>query len=238
METDARKMHMNRQQKMTAAVMAALLLAGCSGRETDRMMSYIQGYLDLTYRDMLDEGYAEITGLSKEDADQQYEDGLDLETDFFIENIARISDPTDEIRQEIHDMYARIYSYSSYTVDSCSLLSDGSYSVTVTVHPIDLLTRFTPDDFNQVFIEVLNSRGVNSAMDLYGLSKEDYAAADQEYAEKIIEMISDEIDAAGYSEARTASVKISEEGDAWEMDEEDITQIDTWIIDYSTFGYE
>ena len=64
-------------KKMILACVCALALAGCGGMsDAERLSAYVQGYLDLTYKDEIGEDFLEIAGISEDDAHQQYQDGL------------------------------------------------------------------------------------------------------------------------------------------------------------------
>lgn len=226
-------------KKTILAIACALALAGCGGMsEEQRLSTYVQGYLDLTYKDQINDDFLEIAGISEEEAEQQYQDGLDVEVQFFIDGIATIEYPTEEIETAIRDMYEEIYSHSSYTVGAASELDSGNYAVEVKVQPIDIMTNFTPEDFQNVFTQVLAERGVTDNFALYSMSEEEYASADQEYANRLVAMIEEKIPSIGYTEEKSLAVQIMDGGDMWEPNEDDFSQLDTWMIDYSTFGYE
>lgn len=226
-------------KKTILAIACALALAGCGGMsEEQRLSTYVQGYLDLTYKDQINDDFLEIAGISEEEAEQQYQDGLDVEVQFFIDGIATIEYPTEEIETAIRDMYEEIYSHSSYTVGAASELDSGNYAVEVKVQPIDIMTNFTPEDFQNVFTQVLAERGVTDNFALYSMSEEEYASADQEYANRLVAMIEEKIPSIGYTEEKSLAVQIMDGGDTWEPNQDDFSQLDTWMIDYSTFGYE
>lgn len=226
-------------KKTILAIACALALAGCGGMsEEQRLSTYVQGYLDLTYKDQINDDFLEIAGISEEEAEQQYQDGLDVEVQFFIDGIATIEYPTEEIETAIRDMYEEIYSHSSYTVGAASELDSGNYAVEVKVQPIDIMTNFTPEDFQNVFTQVLAERGVTDNFALYSMSEEEYASADQEYANRLVAMIEEKIPSIGYTEEKSLAVQIVDGGDTWEPNQDDFSQLDTWMIDYSTFGYE
>lgn len=217
----------------------AIALVGCGGMsEEERLAAYVQGYLDLTYKEEISTDFLEIAGISEDEAHTQYEEGLDVEVQFFVEGIAAIEYPTEEIEASIRSMYEEIYSHSAYTVGTATQLDSGNYAVEVKVQPIDIMTHFTPDDFQAVFTQVLAERGVMDNFALYTMSEEDYAAADQEYANRIIAMIEEKIPEIGYTEEKSLAVQIMDGGDMWEPNQDDFSQLDTWMIDYSTFGYE
>ena len=218
-------------KKTILAIACALALAGCGGMsEEERLSTYVQGYLDLTYKDQINDDFLEIAGISEEEAEQQYQDGLDVEVQFFIDGIATIEYPTEEIETAIRDMYEEIYSHSSYTVGAASELDSGNYAVEVKVQPIDIMTNFTPEDFQNVFTQVLAERGVTDNFALYSMSEEEYATADQEYANRLVAMIEEKIPSIGYTEEKSLAVQIMDGGDMWEPNQDDFSQLDTWMI--------
>ena len=235
--------------KMTKVLLILLSLAlmlsltGCGGLwdllgdESDRIAAYIQGYLDLTYKGQFNEDYMEELDRTEEDMQERYESGLRAEAQFFENAIGYIEYPTEESTSRLMDIYAEIYSYSDYTVESCTKLESGNYAVEVSFRPIDTLTKLNPEQFNQVFVEVLGEFGVYDDEDLANMSEEDYIAADGVYAQRIMDLLEQAIPGTGHGEERSVVVQIKDAGDYWEPVQEDIDTIDYYLIDYSSFGY-
>ena len=220
-----------------------LSLTGCGGLwdllgdESDRIAAYIQGYLDLTYNGQFNDDYMEELDLTEEDMQERYESGLRVEAQFFENAIGYIEYPTEESTSRLMDIYAQIYSYSDYTVESSTKLESGNYAVEVSFRPIDTLTKLNPEQFNQVFVEVLGEFGVYDDEDLANMSEEDYIAADGVYAQRIMDLLEQAIPGTGHGEERSVVVQIKDAGDYWEPVQEDIDTIDYYLIDYSSFGY-
>lgn len=220
-----------------------LSLTGCGGLwdllgdESDRIAAYIQGYLDLTYKGQFNEDYMEELDLTEEDMQERYESGLRAEAQFFENAIGYIEYPTEESTSRLMDIYAQIYSYSDYTVESCTKLESGNYAVEVSFRPIDTLTKLNPEQFNQVFVEVLGEFGVYDDEDLANMSEEDYIAADGVYAQRIMDLLEQAIPGTGHGEERSVVVQIKDAGNIWEPVQSDVDIIDYYLIDYSSFGY-
>ena len=220
-----------------------LSLTGCGGLwdllgdESDRIAAYIQGYLDLTYKGQFNEDYMEELDLTEEDMQERYESGLRVEAQFFENAIGYIEYPTEESTSRLMDIYAQIYSYSDYTVESCTKLESGNYAVEVSFRPIDTLTKLNPEQFNQVFVEVLGEFGVYEAEARANMSEEDDIAADGVYAQRRMDLLEQAIPGTGHGEERSVVVQIKDAGDYWEPVQEDIDTIDYYLIDYSSFGY-
>lgn len=220
-----------------------LSLTGCGGLwdllgdESDRIAAYIQGYLDLTYKGQFNEDYMEELDLTEEDMQERYESGLRAEAQFFENAIGYIEYPTEESTSRLMDIYAQIYSYSDYTVESCTKLESGNYAVEVSFRPIDTLTKLNPEQFNQVFVEVLGEFGVYDDEDLANMSEEDYIAADGVYAQRIMDLLEQAIPGTEHGEERSVVVQIKDAGNIWEPVQSDVDIIDYYLIDYSSFGY-
>lgn len=240
---------MKRMRKMKKVLLILLSLAlmlsltGCGGLwdllgdESDRIAAYIQGYLDLTYKGQFNEDYMEELDLTEEDMQERYESGLRAEAQFFEGAIGLIEYPTEESTQRLVDLYARIYSYSDYTVESSTMMESGNYAVEVSFRPIDIMTKFSPEQFNEVFVDVLDEFGVHTEEELAAMSEEDYIKADGIYAQRIMDMVEEAIPGTGHGEERSVVVQIKDAGDYWEPVQEDIDTIDYYLIDYSSFGY-
>ena len=138
---------MKKRSVLTTVVAVGVLagvLCGCGslslnlgGGEADRMKNYVQGYLDLTYLGQANDDYLQEMDLTEEEAQERYEQGLQVEVEFFENAIGIFDYPTDEITQRLTDLYKEIYSHSDYTVVSANKMDSGNYVVEVTVRPIE-----------------------------------------------------------------------------------------------------
>ena len=207
------------------------------GGQEARMQAYVQGYLDLTYKGQLNQDYMKEMDLTEEEAQERYEQGIQVEVDFF-ENIVGIIDyPTDEINQRLMELYKEIYSHSDYTVVSSNKLESGNYVVEVTVRPIDIMTNFTPDDFQEVFTQILSDMGITTQEQLNAMSEEEYQKVDAQYAQKVLDLVEAQLPNIGNGEEESFTVQIEDDGDIWNPSQDDFDRIDMAIIDYSNFGY-
>ena len=238
---------MKKRSVLTTVVAVGVLagvLCGCGslslnlgGGEADRMKNYVQGYLDLTYLGQANDDYLQEMDLTEEEAQERYEQGLQVEVEFFENAIGIFDYPTDEITQRLTDLYKEIYSHSDYTVVSSNKMDSGNYVVEVTVRPIDIMTNFTSDDFQEIFEQVLADMGVTSQEQLEAMGEEDYQKADNLYAEKVLDLVESQMANIGNGEEESYTVQITDDGDIWTPSQDDFDAIDLAIIDYSNFGY-
>lgn len=226
-------------KKLAAVCLAGAMvasLAACGASEADRMTAFVQGYLDMTYKGQFNEDFLKEWDMTEAEAQEQYEQGLGYEAEFF-EGIAMIEYPSDELHQELVDMYKQIYSHSDYTVGKGDKLSSGNFAVEVTFKPIDIMTKFTPEDFQLVFEEVAAAHGVTDNESLNAMSESDYQALDAEYAAKVVEMVKAELPNIGYGDEKSIVVQIKNGATSYEPVQEDFNKIDDALIDYTSFGY-
>ena len=228
---------------LVAGTVLAGVLCGCGsislnlGGESDRMKNYVQGYLDLTYKGQLNEDYQKELDLTEEEAQERYDQGIQVEVEFFENSIGIIDYPTEEITQRLTELYKEIYTHSDYTVGAANKLESGNYAVEVTVRPIDIMTNFTSDDFQEVFEQILSERGITTQEQLEALSEEEYQEIDAAYAQQVIDMVEAQLPSVGKGEEETFTVQIEDDGDIWTPSQDDFDAIDLAMIDYSNFGY-
>lgn len=229
---------------MAGAAVLALSLTACGsglslnlGNEKERMEGYVQGYLDLTYLGKLNEDYQTEMELTEEEAQERYEEGIQVEVEFFESGVGLIDYPTEEITQRLTELYKEIYSHSDYTVGAATKLDSGNYAVEVTVRPIDIMTKVSSEDFQAIFDQILTQRGITTQEQLEALSEEEYQEIDGEYANQVVELLEAQLPGIGHGEAETFTVQIEDDGDIWTPSQDDFNSIDLAIIDYSNFGY-
>lgn len=237
---------MKKKHVWTSAVAGTLLasvLCGCGsirlnlGNEADRMKNYVQGYLDLTYKGVFHNDYLQEMELTQEEAQERYDQSIQVEVEFFQDAIGVFDYPTEEITQQLTEMYKEIYSHSDYTVVSANKMDSGNYVVEVTVRPIDVMTQVTSEDFQAIFEQVLAEQGITSQEQLDAMSEEDYQKADQLYAQQVIQLLEEKMGNIGNGAEESFTVQIIDDGDIWSPSEDDFEAIDLRVIDYSGFGF-
>ena len=124
-------------------VLAAAVLAGV-WLYINRFIpeDYVQAVLDVSYKKQT-EGYIEITGASAEEAEQIFEDNLDLTMEQF-----ESSPMPEELKPKYRELFAQLAGHVSYTVGEAVREEDGSFSVPVKVKPLTLFTD-TYETFRQ-----------------------------------------------------------------------------------------
>lgn len=210
------------------AVMALCLtgLAACGGGGFDPA-ALLKGNLDVIYLGTCDDSHLEAVSLTKEEAQEYYEDGIQVEAEYFANyfdcDYDNLSDTT---KQKIVDMYKQIYSHSKYEVGDVSKNGE-TYLVSLTVYPIDIMSKYLDEDYDN-FYAAMEERANNG--EFAEMSDEEF---DDAWMTAIIDGVSARLDSIDYLDAQTISVQIAKDADGYyTVAENDFTRIDELIIQY------
>jgi len=169
--------------------------------------------------------FSEITGTDISELENNYINGIDAETASFL-NYIGIGDYTDkvspEVKKEISYLLRQIYKHASYSVGAEN--NDGQ--IPVKILPISLysvsgdkITAYMQDFFAK------NDKG-----DFASLSDEEFYS---QYVKGILDIISESMNAIGYSNEVTINVSIERNGAAYSISEDSFAEIDCHILDYT-----
>ena len=194
---------------------------------------YIQGLLDKTYLGEFDE-YMNVVDITENECEDDYISGLESEAEYFA-SVFQIDNLTDDIKADIVDLYKEIYSYSKYTVSAATKQDDKTYSVKVTVEPIDIfhlvadaLNGGAADDFNAQYDDVDVASMSDDEYDTF------YAAYDAAWAQLIIDLTREKLPELGYLDSSSLLVQVTEDEDGlWGIPQSDFDNLDWLIIDYN-----
>lgn len=136
---------MKTSKRIVALALSAALALGtsaCGGKSGGvskfDAKAYVEGLLRETYLGEFDPEYLELVDISEDEARQTYETGISNEVSFFI-NLYEIEYPEEELYEELTELYKEIYSHAKFEVTDAVKMDDGSFSVQVTVEPIDIV---------------------------------------------------------------------------------------------------
>ena len=204
---------------LPAAVLTALLLAGCGGGfDADR---YVLGVLNNIYLGDSTE-YREMVDITEEEAAEEYEQGIEIEADFFLQYYG-IGEVSDEVYRQIVDMYKTIYQQSKFEVQEAVANGD-DYNVEVLISPIDVIVN-SEDDISAAVDEFV------AAMD-----PADYAddrSMNDALAQLVVDVINENMPELGWQDQKSIIVKV-EKDDAgyYGLSSDAISQLDQDMIAY------
>ena len=222
--------------RITALLLAgvmALGLAACSSVTPEDAETYIQGLLDASYLGQYNQEYLDLADITEEESHtEDYEWNTAAEAEILREYLAIQS--TDASIQKSVDLIKEIYSHSKYSVTGASKLEDGSYAVTVSIQPMDILIRYqNQTDVNEIWMTVLAEHGVMDQAALDAMSDEEYMALEDIYAAAVLDGIQALVPEMGYGPEQSVVLQLQLEGDTYTLVGTDWQHLDSMMIDYS-----
>lgn len=227
---------MKRSKRIAALVLTVGLTLGltaCGGGTGSinkfDVSSYVDGVLREIYLGEFSPEYLELVGIDEETAQLTYETGINNEVSFFI-NLYEIEYPEDELYEELSELYKEIYSHARFEVTDVAEMDDGSFSVQVTVEPIDIV-QLADTDWDKTITPFYEKYPIETQN---AMTQAEYEEMDKEYAQLVLDLYKDKLDEIGNMTARTVlvAVKPDENGDYY-IDDNDFRKLDELIIDYT-----
>lgn len=217
-----------------------LCLVACGGSEEEDASALVLGNIDVIYQGKYDEEYLESVNSTKEEAEQDYLDGLELEAEFFANywgivdaDYGEFYDDLDEsLKTEIVDLYKEIYSHSKYEVLDAVKHDDGSYSVKVLVEPIDIMEQAYNLYENDEYAPLNDFWAKYEDTDFSAMTDEEYVAFSHEYGQLIVQLVKDQIPNLGYKEQQSLSIQVENDNGVQSINDDDWANFDSYVIYY------
>lgn len=198
-------------------------------------VAYIQGQLDEMYLGKFDPEYLKMVEIDEAEAQETYDNNVAVESDFFIDYF-EIEYPTDEYKARLAGIYKEIYKKADYTVVSSAKQDDGSYSVKVTVRPMDIIHQF--NEAAPAAVEEFNARYED--VDTDAMTDEEFDdwyqnTYDVDYQNTLADLLESLVPSIGYLEEKSIAVQIEEDpADGYlAINDESLSNLDALIIDYN-----
>lgn len=206
-----------------SVVLCLAVLAGCGSSFSATEL--VKGNLDLIYLNQYSDTYLKSVNLTKDEANQQYEDGIAVEVDYFCNYFNVVLDSCDEtIQPQIADMYRQIYDHSKFEVGGETRNGD-TYLVELTVYPIDIFQKFVEEDW-ETYLTQWQERYLAGEF----ASEQE---AETNWAQGLIDQINGRMDSIGYLDPQTVSVQVTKGDDGrYSIDNNDFSRIDGLMIAY------
>ena len=191
-------------KKMAAAVVAmvtAQALTACAGGFD--ASKYVNGVLNNIYLGD-STGYMELVEITAEEAKEEYEQGISVEADFFLQYYG-LDSVSDDVYQQIVDMYKQIYSKSKFEVKEAVKNGD-DYNVEVVVSPIDVIVN--------------SEEAISTAVDDFvaNANPDDYTdeqVLNDDLAKLVIKVINDNMANLGYQAEKSIIVKVEKDAQGY-----------------------
>lgn len=222
--------------RLTAVLLGAalvFLLAACGDVTPNEAKAYIQGDLDACYLGQYNQDYLDITGMTADEAREQYYNwNTSAEADILMDYFELY--PTDATTSLAVELIQDIYACSKYEVGSASKLEDGSYAVTVTVQPMDIIYRYvSQNDPSLLWADALDRHGIYTQEALDAMSDEDYLALEDDYAASVLGGIRELLPQMGYGPEQSVVLQLQLKDNSYTLVETDWQHFDGMVIDYT-----
>ena len=207
----------------------------------EEAQALVQGNLDEVYLGKYDQSYLDLVGITAEEAEATHLQNILAESEIFslywgivmTENGESFDTLDTTVKNEIIDLITEIYTHSKYTVATPVAQADGSYTVAVTVSPIDVISRAAAAYDNGTYAPLNEFNAKYTSQVVAGLSDAEYAAYSLEYANVILDLVQAQMDNVGYLADKTITLTVSKDANgAFSADDEGWNAIDAAIIDY------
>lgn len=234
------------------ALAMVLGLAACGSGMNEKDAAYfIQGNMDAFYLDKYDAKYLEFMDITENEAEEQYQGGLDDETDFFISYFYLDEDAygepmevPDEIYNQIREIYKGVYAKSNYTVGTATKLDEGGFGVPVKVQPIDVIKNMEESysDYMSQFLPHYTDAELEamSESDLQAYYQKAEEFYNTQYQQKMVDLFKEKADNLGFLEEKSLlmEVKSKEEGKVttWYINHDNQSQFDEYLIYYPAYS--
>ncbi len=202
---------------LTAMVLALVLTACGAGFDATK---YVDGVLKNIY---LGDSttYREMVEITEAEAEEEYLAGIEVEADFFLSYYGL--EVSDEIYQQIVDMYKEIYSHSKFEVKE-AVKNEDSYNVEVLISPIDVIVN-SEDAIMEAITEFTETA-----------NPDDYADEQAIYdamAQIVIDIINGNMANLGYQDQKSVIVKVEKDAQGyWGVSDDAISALDQDMIAY------
>ena len=181
---------------------------------------YVESLLDATMKGDY-EKYIELTGADEESIRAVYDADMRTLTDTFIDSYGVKTDDKD-IYNKMLDIVKQLCLKTQYAASE-AIKSDGVYTVTVTVKPLDFVIT-AREQYNSFLTDWTNRYNTGELVDL---SPEEY---DIQYARELIDVLEDSLDKTLEQEAVVKGVVIQFSADTYYISDQDFMDIQTMLF--------
>lgn len=142
-------------------------------------------------------GYRDFVNITEEEAYEEYEQGIRVEADFFLQYYG-LDDVSDVVYQQITDMYKELYLYSKFDVKE-AVKNGNDFFVEVLISPIDIIIN-SEDDITDAVNEFIDTANPDEYAD--------QVAVNDALGQLVVDVIKKNLSNLGYQDQRSVIVKV------------------------------
>ena len=191
--------------------------------------AYVTGVLKAAYLGEFDQDYLDMVGLTQAEAQTEYANGIHMEINNFY-NAYGIETSSEELHEEIEQLFLDIYSHTSLTVTGVEEQEDGSFAVAVEVEPIDIVHQVhqaLPELQKKFYAKYPES--IRNTM-----NTEEYRAFDADWAGLILGLYQEKLETIGHLPVQTVTLRLEQDSQGYYgINRTDFLALDKLVIDYT-----
>ena len=210
-------------------------LRSLSGQlDPDTAQFLVQNDLDALYHDAHNDEYLKLTNSTAEDVDAAFAALAASEADFFASYFDLV-EITDEQSGRLISFFETVYKAASYTVGDPIQNDNGSYTVPVTVKPVDVVSAII-DKVNAG----AESLPAYTDEEIDAMTDEEYETANTEYeqawTELVVQSAEECADSLGSADETAVDMQVSQIDKVWQVTNESHQDFNAVVVYYPELG--
>lgn len=213
---------------MAVAAMSIAVFTGCSSSSVmgTRYQDYIESGMKCKYYGEFD-GYKKACDATDEEAKEAYDNTIEY---YANELMAYNGISTDYISEDMYNKYVdlagKIMAKAKFTVGKCTKV-DGDWQLKIEISPVDI-NDITEEDIQKVMDEYNNA---HTQDELNNSTDEQYTAWEEEFAQNVLDVLSNAVSNIGYKDTVSKVVIITEDEDGYGITDDEWYDIDDMVVD-------
>lgn len=213
---------------MAAAAMSVAVFTGCTSSAVtgSRYQEYIESGMKCKYYGEL-EGYKKACDATDEEAKEAYDSTIEY---YANELMAYNGISSEYISEDMYSKYVdlagKIMAKAKFTVGKCTKV-DGDWQLKLEISPVDI-NDVAEEDIQKIMDEYNNA---HTSAEIKDSTDEQYSAWEEEFAQKVLEVLSNAVNNIGYKDTVSKVVIITEDEDGYGITDDEWYDIDDIVVD-------
>lgn len=216
----------NNMKKILAAALAMIIIfsfSGCANLYEENAEKLVEANLNIVYKGECTEEYASVAGMTTEEAEAFYEEGLLNIAEMMISEL-QIIYPTEEITEEFAESFRDLFKKLDFKIIEANKKDENTMIVTLEIIPVDI----SEDWFANLETEIAILDIIYADVDFESMSEEEYIEYEHEWAKVVARAMSNAVFTAKKLDPVTIDVEVvyNQLIKSWEITEEGLLEVE------------
>lgn len=213
---------------IAVAAMSIAVFTGCSSSSAmgTRYQNYLESAMKCKYYGEFD-GYKKTCDATDEEAKEAYDNTIEY---YAIELMSYNGISSEYISEDMYNKYVdlagKIMAKAKFTVGKCTKV-DGDWQLKLEISPVDI-NDVAEEDIQKLMDEYNNA---HTSAEIKDSTDEQYSAWEEEFAQKVLEVLSNAVNNIGYKDTVSKVVIITEDEDGYGITDDEWYDIDDIVVD-------